>query len=77
MKVVAVSNTENAIRSLYYILVDRYHLSEDDIELHISHTSSIALNPEVFESPLTLPKIESYCKGFVDGIDEAINQALH
>ena len=70
-QILATSNTDSAIKTLYHILSSRYGFSDDDIELHISHTSAIYLDPNACDD---FGKLKAYCRGFVDGFEEAINQ---
>lgn len=73
MKVIAASSTEEAVRSLYYTLCAKFKLTDDDITLHISHTSCInVVNPNVFQTKEELSLVESYCDGFIQGFDEGI-----
>ncbi len=72
-EIIASSNKEEAIKALYYILLSRYKFNENDIELHIGHTSVIYVDSDIFESHYEFDRLKSYCEGFIDGIDEDID----
>lgn len=67
IKIVGCNNNE-AVNNLYYTLIPKFKLSEEDIEYVNGHTSEIFLSEELDDDLIV--KIEWYCDGFLDGFEE-------
>lgn len=71
-QIVATSNKDSTIKTLYRVLSSKYKLSENDIELYINiYISVIYVNPQAFENYYEFEQLKSYCRGFVDGFEKS------
>lgn len=73
-EIIACSNESDAIRGLYYLLPNKFQISEDHFDLRIGHTSHICLIEDV--SPDTVIKLKNYCDAYTDGYDVGYSDGI-
>lgn len=72
-------NNDLAVKVLYRIIIPRFNLLEDDVELVIGHTSQIFLNENSIVDRIDKKRIDDikmYCDGFLDGFLEGFEKGL-